>query len=59
MILHLNCASHGGQETRELGERAVTRRLDKSPFVAGEARRNQFSLKPLELAVGGFFGALQ
>jgi hypothetical protein len=59
MILYLNRASHGGQRTRELGERAVTCGLDKSPFVTGEARRNQFSLKPLELGVGGFLSALQ
>src|ERR1700730_6841339 len=33
MILYLNRASHGGQRTREFGERAVTRSLDKSSFV--------------------------
>ena len=58
MILYLDRASHGGQGTCELGERAITRCLDKSPFVAGEARLDQFSLEPLELGVGGFFGAL-
>src|SRR6266702_1046401 len=27
--------------------------------MAGEARRNQFSLEPLELGIGGFLGAFQ
>jgi hypothetical protein len=58
MILYLNRAFHGSQRTREFGERAVTRSLDKSPFVAGEARRNQFSLKPLELSVGRFLSVM-
>jgi hypothetical protein len=58
MILHLNRASHGGEGTRELCERAITRCFDKSPFVAGEARLDQFSLEPLELGVGGFLVAL-
>jgi hypothetical protein len=58
MILYLNRASHGGQGTRELDERAITRSLDKSPFVAGEAGLDQFSLEPLELGVGGFLSAM-
>src|SRR5262249_20202671 len=58
MILHLNRASHGGQGTGELGERAITRRLYKPPFVAAEAGSDQFSLEPLELGVGGLFSAL-
>src|SRR5215831_18985916 len=58
MILYLNRASHGGQGTRKLNERAITRCLDKSPFVAGEARLDQFSLEPLELGVGGLLVAL-
>jgi hypothetical protein len=37
--------------------RAVTRGLDKSPFVAGEAGLDQFSLETLELGIGGFFVA--
>jgi hypothetical protein len=59
MILYLERASHGGQGTRELGERAVTRSLDEPALVAGEAGRNQFSLEPLELGVGGFLSTLQ
>jgi hypothetical protein len=59
MILYLDRASHGCQRTREFDERAVTRSLDKSPFVAGEAGRNQLSLEPLELGIGGFLSALQ
>ena len=58
MILHLNRAFHGGQRTRELGVRAITRCLDKSPFVSGEAGLDQFSLEPLELGVGGLLSAL-
>jgi hypothetical protein len=58
MILYLNRASHGGQGTRELGESAITRSLDKSPFVAGEAGIDQFSLEPLELGVCRFLSAL-
>jgi hypothetical protein len=54
MILYLNRASHGVYRTRELGERAITRCLDKSPLVPGETRLNQFSLEPFELGVGGF-----
>jgi hypothetical protein len=57
MILHLNRASHGGQGTGELGERAVTRGLDKPPLVAADARLDQFSLEPLELGVGTFLVA--
>jgi hypothetical protein len=57
MILHLNRAFHGGQRTRELGVRAITRRLDKSPLVSGEAGFDQFSLEPLELGIGGFLVA--
>jgi hypothetical protein len=57
LILYLNRASRGGQGARKLGERAITRSLDKSPFVAGEVRLDQFSLKPFELGVGGFFSA--
>ena len=58
MILYLNRASHGGQGTRELDESAITRCLDKSPFVAGEARLDQFPLEPLKLGIGGFLSAL-
>ena len=58
MILDFDRTSHGGQGTRELGERAITRSLDESPFVAGETRLDQFSLEPFELGVGGFLGAL-
>jgi hypothetical protein len=58
MILYLNRTSHGGQGTRKLGVGAITRGLDKSPFVAGEARLDQLSPEPLELGVGGFFGPL-
>jgi hypothetical protein len=54
MILYLERASHGGQGTRELGERAVTRSLDEPALVAGEAGRNQF-----ELGVRGFLSTLQ
>ncbi len=57
MILYLNRASHGGEGTRELGERAIACCLDKSPIVPGEARLDQFSLEPLELGVGGFLVA--
>jgi len=57
-VLRLNRASHGVQGTRELDKRAITRCLNKSPFVAGEARLDQFSLEPLELGVGGFLCAL-
>jgi hypothetical protein len=59
MILYLDRASHGGQGARELGERTVTRSLDKAALVAGQTGRNQFSLEPLELGVGGFLGTLQ
>jgi hypothetical protein len=38
--------------------RAIARCLDKSPFVAGEAGLDQFSLEPLELGIGGFLSAL-
>jgi hypothetical protein len=55
--LHFNRAFHGGQGADELGVRAIACCLDKSPFVAGEAGLDQFSLKPLELGVGGFFVA--
>jgi hypothetical protein len=58
MILYLNRASHGGQGTRELDERAITRSLDESPFVAEEAGFEQFSLEPLELDVCRFPSAL-
>src|SRR5262245_27484628 len=58
MILYLNRTSHGGQGTRELDERAVTRGLDQSPVVAGEARLDYFALQPLELGIGGFLSAL-
>jgi hypothetical protein len=58
MILYLNRASHRGQGTCELDERAITRCLNKSPFVAAEAGLDQFSLEPLELGVSGFLGAL-
>ena len=58
MILYLNRASHGGQGTRELDERAITSCLDKSPVVAGEARLDQFSLEPVELGVCRFLSAL-
>jgi hypothetical protein len=58
MILHLNRASHSDKGARELNERAITRCLDKPPFVAGETRLDQFSLEPLELGVRGFLGAL-
>src|SRR6266496_2314852 len=57
MILHLDRASRGGQGARELGQRAITRCLDESSFVAGEARLDQFSLEPFELGVGGFLSA--
>src|SRR5215831_19183494 len=58
MILYLNRTSHGGQGTRELDERAITRGLDQSPVVAGQAGLYQFSLEPLELGVCGFLSAL-
>jgi hypothetical protein len=58
MILYLERASHSGQGTRELDKRAITRCLDKSPFLAAEAGLNQFSLESLELGVRGFLGAL-
>src|SRR6185312_3258812 len=58
MILHLGLASHSGQGTCELGERAITRCLDQSAVVSGEARRDQVPLEPLELSVGGFLRAL-
>jgi len=58
MILHLKRTSHGRQGTRELDERAITRGLDQSPVVAGEARPDYFALQPLELGVGGFLSAL-
>jgi hypothetical protein len=54
MILYLNRTSHGGQGTRELRERSITRGLDQAPFVAGETRPDQLSLEPFELGVGGF-----
>jgi hypothetical protein len=41
-----------------MGLRAVTRGLDQSPVVAGEARLDYLALEPLELGVGGFLGAL-
>ena len=58
MILYLNRASRRGYGTRELSERAITLCLDKSSFVAGEARFDQFSLESLELGVGSFLSAL-
>ena len=58
MIWYLNRASHGGQGTRELDERAVTRGLDKPPFVVGKAGLDQFSLEPFELGIRSFLSAL-
>src|SRR6516225_5179166 len=56
MILYLDRTSHGSQGTCELGESAITRGLDKSPFVAGQAGLDRLSHEPFELGVGGFFG---
>jgi hypothetical protein len=58
MILDFDRTSHGGQGTRELSERAITRYLDEPPFVASEAMLNHFSLEPLELGIGSFLSAL-
>jgi hypothetical protein len=58
MILYLNRASHGGQGTGELDERAITRGLDQSSVVAGEARLDYLTLQPLELGIGSFLVAL-
>ena len=48
MILYLDRAFYGGQGTRKLRERAVTRSLDEAALVAGKAGRNQFALEPLD-----------